>query len=238
MNIKKLLEYAKVDEERRAEISRFSKIPVVDEYRKKTLIVKKAKAGIEKLNKEAEDLLKQMQSIMNRYSEVLAQLEETEKYIDCIQSESEADFYSKNISSAMAFLDRLTDEAKKVNEKIVSQRTNCSALMSAGKVATKEAKDLQAGYKKEQNNSKQILDEIDQRLLAIAKDIDKEVLEKYKLAVCELKIPPIHILTDHYCRCTMEMPVSVIQKVKSQGWGVCPDCGRILISEEAYNTLK
>lgn len=238
MNIKKLLEYSQVDKERRDELVRFSKIKVVEEYRNKSLIVKKAKAGIEKLNKDAEDLLKQMQSVTNRYNEILAQLEETEKYLENIQSEGEAEFYSKNLTNTVSTLERLAEEAKKVNERIISQRKNCEALMKAGKDATKEAKDLQAEYKKEQNNSKQILDRIDQRLAEIAKELDKDDLEKYKLVVSESKYPAIHILTDKYCRCTMEMPVSVIQKVKAQGWGLCPDCGRILISEEAYKASK
>lgn len=232
MNIKKLLEYSKIDAERREEIKRFQKLEVVEEYHKKSVIIKKARMAIEKLNKDAEEIIKQMQSVSKRYSDVLAQIEEAEKYLDSIQDESEADFYIKNIGNYISTLDRLAEEAKKINEKIVNQRTNCETFMNAGKVATQEAKAIQGEYKEASSVSKKICEEFDKKLEAIAKEIDKEDLDKYKLVASENKYPPIHVLTTKYCYCTMEMPVSVIQRVKSAGWGICPDCGRILISEE------
>lgn len=231
MDIKKLLEYQSIDVERRNEIKRFQSLDVVKGYNKQRLIIQQATAAVSKLNKDAEETVKQMNSVTERYLEVVELIKDAEKNLEHIEDENEADFYIKNISNYVATLERLADEAKKVSEKIVKQRADYAKFMDAGKNATQEAKKMQDEYKVELDKSKAVRAVFEAKLAVLAKSINPEDLARYNQIAKDDKYPPIHILKNNYCFCRIEMPGSITQKVKSEGWCICPDCGRILVSE-------
>lgn len=231
MDIKKLLEYQSIDVERRNEIKRFQGLDIVKNYNKQRLIIQQATAAVSKLNKDAEETVKQMNSVTERYLEVVELIKDAEKNLVDIEDENEADFYIKNISNYVASLERLAEEAKKVSEKIVKQRADYNKFMDAGKNATQEGKKMQDEYKAELDKSKAVRAGFEAKLTALAKNINPEDLSRYNQIAKDDKYPPIHILKNNYCFCRIEMPGSITQKVKSEGWCICPDCGRILVSE-------
>ncbi len=235
MNIKKLLEYAKVDNEYHSGVKAFQKMPIVKEYNTNRSLINKAMQAIEKLNKEAEDTVKQMNSVMARYNELLTHIQDTEACLKQIEDENEADYYIKRINSYISTLNQLASDAKMISEKIVTQKEQYKRLMETGKAATKIVKDKTKEYAACLEEHKKFRSEYDAKLEALGKDLDTEELEKYRQIAKDDKYPVIHVLRENYCFCRIEMPGSVTQKVKSQGWGTCPDCGRILISEDEYN---
>lgn len=234
MNIKNLLEYAKVDNEFHSGVKAFQKLPIVKEYNANRNLINKAMQAIEKLNKDAEDTIKQMNSVTSRYNEVLTHIQDTEACLMQIEDENEADYYIKRINSYISTLTQLASEAKTISEKIVSQKEQYKKLMDAGKNATKIVKEKKAEYMVCLEEHKKFRTEYESKLETLAKGLTPEELAKYKQVAKDDKYPVIHVLHENYCYCRIEMPGSVTQKVKAQGWGICPDCGRILISEDAY----
>lgn len=229
-----MLEYAKVDAALREDFKEFQKLQVVKDYNSNRNTINKATQAIEKLNGEAADTVKQMNSITARYNETLTHIQDTEAYLKHIEDENEADYYIKLINSYISTLTQLAADAKLVSEKIVAQKEQYKKLMDAGKNATKVVRELKNEYAVLLDEHKKLRAEYDAKLAIIAKDIEPDDLARYKQVAGENKYPVFHVLRENYCFCRIEMPGSVTQKVKAQGWGICPDCGRILISEEEY----
>ena len=99
MDIKKMLEYQSIDVKRKEEIRRFNKLKVVEDINKAHAIITKAKQALDKLNKEIEDLVSQLNSISSRYKDQFDLLKDTEANLYHIADENEADFYIKTINA-------------------------------------------------------------------------------------------------------------------------------------------
>lgn len=236
MDIKKMLEYQSIDVKRKEEIRRFNKLKVVEDINKAHAIITKAKQALDKLNKEIEDLVSQLNSISSRYKDQFDLLKDTEANLYHIADENEADFYIKTINGYIQTIETLAQEAKRLSEKISNNKTNRDNCMATGKKANTEFLKLKEEYDQEAKKTKEIRGEFEEKLAKIG--LSNEDLEIYKQVAGENKYPVLHVLRDNYCFCRIEMPGSVTQKVKASGWCICPDCGRILISEDAYEKAK
>ena len=79
-------------------------------------------------------------------------------------------------------------------------------------------------------------EEIEKRLKAIAKDVEKEFIDKYIALKKDKKIPAFVKFDSkvHMCSgCNMELSADTLSKLKKQGdWTECPNCGRILFIED------
>ena len=122
MDIKKLLEYASIDKEKTKLSAVYAEENAVKEFTTQTKRYSDASALIGKLNQDAEDIIKQIGALQDRYQEAMAQLNEYQAHATEIEDENEADFYSKNVEKLLSVLTNLSSDVSALSKVIADVR--------------------------------------------------------------------------------------------------------------------
>lgn len=234
MNINDLLNYARIDAEMTRLSKAFSEEEAVKTYKLLAARYKEATELITRMNAEAEDIIKQIGGLQERYNDAMAELAEYRQNAASIEDENEADFYSKNVEKLIAVLGALSTEIAALSKRIadIRQQTGkASSVVAETRRRLPEAKKL---YDDKTAEYRPKTEDIRKRLAEAAKAADLgEVLAIYQnLKKSNVKMP-IRPISDGVCGgCSMGVDSNTISTIKTTGYVLCPNCGRILYSVE------
>ena len=231
MDIKRLLEYAAIDAEMVKLNQQFNDEPVVKEYTLQTKRYKEASGLIVKLNEDAEDIIKQIGAMTDRYQECMAQLAEYQSTAGEIEDENEADFYSKNVEKLLANLSVLSSDVAALGKTIADIRKQTSKAFAEASDATARVKSVRDSYNEVKARYAPMVAEIKARLQKAATGLEQELTIYLDLKKAHKK--PLVTFNGYNCGgCFMDIDANTRNRIETDGYVLCPTCGCILYKEQ------
>lgn len=233
MDINKLLEYARIDAEKSKLSAVYAEEAAVKEYATQNKRLGDAYALIEKLNQDADGIIKQIGALTERYQEAQAQLNEYQAHAGEIEDENEADFYSKNVEKLLSVLTALASDISALGKTIadVRQKTD-QAKSDASNAQTRVAKvkplyaEVNARYAPQVND-------INLRLKKAAEGLGDELRVYQNLKKSHVKRPMVTFNGTNCGGCSMDIDANTMNRIETTGYALCPNCGRIVYKPQS-----
>lgn len=226
--VNKLLKYQEVDAKlRKIEIELSS-----SEERKKALSAKKFLDGVEetiiKLNARSKELYEQYLVILEEQKNFSSKQEEYTLAIKDVETEDEVAYLSKKIDETIAKIKNLSALSEKLGEEMQKVLAEYATLKAKTKGAKLQYEEFGKKYNELRASKSAEMDAIKKELLALEKDIDATLLEKYKAKRLSKNFPVLREVTGKICEvCYMELSAGEISKLKS-GAIIEHECGVLL----------
>ncbi len=192
---------------------------------------KNAQELLLKLNKDAADVIAQMETFISQHSLLIKQLQEAESAEADIKDVNAADFFIRNVEKLSSMLLALSRDVSKLSSRIVDINSQRDKAMTAGRDATKNLTTQKDAYEAEKARLLPQAAQLQKDRADIEKSLDDTFISHYKRLRQQKKTPPVvALLGANSCGgCFMEMAVDAIGKLKSDGDIIeCPNCGRLI----------
>ena len=200
------------------------------EYAQNKFTVTNAQEQVGKQNRDAGEMIKQMEALIAEYEGLEKELKEMEDSVPEVTDLNGADFFSRNIQKLINQLKNLSGEISKMSAKIVEMNQAHAATMAAGKEAAKKLNASKTKYDEERGKLMPEATKLKAQIAEVEKNCSEKFLEVYKRLRKQKKLPAIVPLMDgRSCGgCFMELAGDAIVRLNSEPFIECPDCGRIL----------
>ena len=214
---------------------------VKDTETRKEMLAKKA--VFEKNQAVFKKLESESAVLANSLNEIAAQVTEAGKQMDLKKQEiaemsglEVEDLFLQDVRESIKECDSIRNSLEACKRKAVDIKTRVSAInddilkvlrnMSAAKTAFD---DLKVKYSEEIGAKSGEIEALKKEAEAAAKDVDPELMEKYRKIKTRCKNPVAKLSNDRCSGCSMQLPASVLGKVKAGNEIVeCDSCGRII----------
>lgn len=223
-NIEKLLTAQKIDKERLQLIHGLEKGKVKMELDKTTQMINNSKACLLQLEAEAKALQDNYQKIAKIVADTLVQVNQANK-----NNSEDLELYSNYLSKLSMLEGQLSDIERRIMQKTATFKNTTVDVAKASamlKNVTKAYEDVKlAGAPKIQALEKEFNEKV--------QGVDEKLLTKYrairKSKGSDVKDVVVPLTGDNRCQgCFMDVPVAMVNKIKTNGWTTCDECGRII----------
>lgn len=232
MDIKGLLEYAKIDGEMTKLYAAFNEEPAVKEYNAQKKRYTDAQELIVKLNADAEDIIKQINAMNERYQECLAQLKEYQTTAGEIEDENEADFYSKNVEKLLSNLSSLGTDIAALSKTVADIRKQAAKASTDASDATMRTKAVLDAYNNAKKEYAPRINDIKTRLAKAGEGMGEGLAVYQDLRKRKVKHPMVTLNGSNCGGCFMDLDGTTREKIETQGYVLCPSCHRIIYKAE------
>jgi len=230
--IKNLLEYQAKDKERLELLLSVESGRAKREINAANKILTDVRATILELEREAKDLTNAYATAQKSLGEHLERVEKLKKQSDAKDE--------NDIQSSLAYISTLLGEIGALENKLdgisksIAQKTKAfENTKAAGAKAQATIKNFTPQYQEQLDKIKPKLDEVEAQLKKIAATVDAGLVEKYK---ARRKTEPfgktgdivIAVSKGRCGACLIEMPLSLVHKISTDGYIICEECGKIL----------
>lgn len=230
MNIEKLLDYQAIDAELIKLEHDFRALPIYKEYNHSVNSFKDAQAAVKRLNSEADDMHKQMQSLIEQYKKQNDLIADAESEIAEIKDIKQADFYARNMEKTLQELQQLSKGISELSSRIEEHRKTYDKAIRQGKEAKQKGTEAKPLYDGALNDIKPQIDGLKKKMSALEKVIEEKAINHYKQLRGAKKLPavvPLH--GEASCGgCFMELAGNSTAILKSEGYIECPNCSRMI----------
>ncbi len=233
MSIDNLLEYQRIDMERIKLESDFSSSDISKEYNICRQNVSTASKVIGKLNTDADDMIRLMDSLIAQYEKAVVDLSEAEGYLEHISDVKEADFYSRNADKLTQSITQLSKDIGALSQKIAEARSQYVKAMNVGTEFRKKGREAEEGYTKALIGVKDQISVLRGKMDEQEKHIDEKYLAVYKRLRQNSKNAIVVPLHGTNCGgCFMDLPGNLLGKLLEHGDAIdCPNCSRIIYKD-------
>ena len=228
----KILEYQKLDGEILALNRKLEKDETKISLNKVVGMVKEAQSKLIDLENRAKLLIEDYNKSKTSYEESFSKIEKLSKLDINSLDEEKANNYldeSNNALNNLSILERsLSMQAENINA-IIKNFEICRNSIVSLKQKYKELK-----QKVDENQSKMEpeIKAIQSKMLALEKQIDSNILNKYKHLRQDRIFPVFVPLNNNACGgCSMELPAALMNKLKENGYLECEQCRRYIYLE-------
>lgn len=233
MDIKKILEYQDKDKkvinlERKLSSSEDLKI-----YQSMLDVAKDAQARSANLDKNAED-------VINEYNSLKKAFEDNQNILDNLEKRDLKNLDEKAIQEIKEITNKVVSNLNYLEKKIMAQADSVKKILDEFDNTKKRygvAKAKHADHKQKYELEKQKLEpeiqKIQAELKELEKGIDKELLTRYKAKRTDKFFPIFVPLRGASCGgCMMELSKAQIEKLKKNGILECENCRRYIYLED------
>lgn len=236
MNIDKILEYQKIDQDL---ISLENE--VVKSTQRQNLAVAKSRLEsatetIGKLKNDAAELLAGYNSMKEKIDALKAELDEFDGILEDVQDATEADHYLKMVANIAEKINALEKEANSTSVKIDQVNDNYKKTWDVGVKASDAYKVAKTEYDAFMKNLQPQVVQIKAQLAALKGEIPERIMDAYVSLRTAKKMPAfVPYDSEHeICgRCRMEVDNNTKSKLRNVGdVAECPNCRRILYVAE------
>ncbi|HCU56139.1 MAG TPA: hypothetical protein DIC18_02255 [Clostridiales bacterium] len=233
MELSAMLEYQKLDKEMMALESELMQSPIAREYATSKHALAVAQDQVIKQNRDAGDMVKQMEGLIAEYDALEKELKEAESAVPDVADVNGADFFIRNVQKLISQLKNLASEIGKMSAKIVELNQNHAATMAAGKEAKKKFTQCKEPYDVEKEKYRPAAAALQQKIAEAEKNCSEDFLNVYKRLRKMKKFPVIVPLANgRSCGgCYMELAWDTLVTLDSKPFIECPSCGRILYKD-------
>lgn len=227
--MKEILEYQRLDMElRKVKKSSSENLDTTNLNKLKAYIMEASEKG-KNLENGAKDLLQEYSKMKEEYDRNYKKVQElTTKSLESIEM-NDVDGILAEINSLSQELFLLERNLNLFITKIKNSLKEFEVTKNNMIKAKQKYNDMKSKYEKGLEVSAPKIKQIEDKMKAMEKTIDPELLSKYK-AMKNDKIFPVFVsLNDGHCAgCRVEIPTSKINKLRTEGKIVCEQCHRII----------
>lgn len=223
-NIQKLLSAQKIDKERLQLIQSLEKGKVKTELDKTTQMINNSKACLLQLESEAKVLQDNYQKISKIVSDTLASVEKAS-----IKKSEDLELYSNYLSKLSMLESQLADIERRITQKTTTFKNTTMDVAKASSML----KNISKMYEDAKNAGAPKLQELEKQFNEKVHGVDEKLVTKYravrKSKGSDTKDVVVPLTGDNRCQgCFMDVPVAIVNKIKTNGWATCDECNRII----------
>jgi len=231
--MKTVLEIQKLDRQIKALEREVDKCPASIDFNNYKKVLQEGKTRFEKLEAQANELLKNYESAMNKFSKLKGDSEILRKRnVENISLDNVADL----ITDANSLVGEVSEENKKMEdivrrtEEVVRRSAELSNKLTETKKRSNTFKErIEA---KRQEIAPKIA-EIEKKIKELEPNADKEKYAKYQQMKANGIFPVYVNLEDVFCGgCKVELSLNFIEKLKNARMLTCEHCGRIIMLDK------
>lgn len=197
-----------------------------------TKVMKEGKQFVENVSEVASEMVKEYNEIEKKYNNYLAKAEITEKQSIEKSNLESLDMLVDSTSSLASDCSFMEQRMRELTEKSTKLLNDYTVAMNQLKDTKQKVNTLKQITLKMEENLKPQLEEIDNQILDLEKKASKEDLEVYKKMLNDNIFPVFVSLNGNRCGgCQMELPLSLVEKLKLKGRLHCEECRRIILDK-------
>ena len=231
MDIKKVLEYQKRD----SELFKLEKQLRESENRKSaSQMQEKAKQAQERstqLEQKAGALLKEIETVRGQYSI-------QEKKMNEVFAKDIEKMRKEEVEAMLTLKDKLAQNLNILDKNLTKLAENVNAVLAEFNktvklynMAKEKYTETKTAYDKEVSQLEPKKQELALKLSSMAKTVDAKLMEQYAKRRKDNIFPVLVPLQEQSCGgCHVELPISMISKLKEEGVLSCEHCHRIIYS--------
>ena len=231
MDIKKVLEYQKMD----SELFKLEKQLRESENRKSaSQMQEKAKQAQERstqLEQKAGALLKEIETVRGQYSI-------QEKKMNEVFAKKKKKMRKEEVEAMLTLKDKLAQNLNILDKNLTKLAENVNAVLAEFNktvklynMAKEKYTETKTAYDKEVSQLEPKKQELALKLSSMAKTVDAKLMEQYAKRRKDNIFPVLVPLQEQSCGgCHVELPISMISKLKEEGVLSCEHCHRIIYS--------
>lgn len=233
MELSAMLEYQELDRAMMALENELMQSPIAREFATSKHALAVAQDQVVKQNRDAGEMLKQMESLIAEYDALEKELTEAESAVPDVNDVTGADFFIRNVQKLVSQLKNLASEIGKMSAKIVELNQSHAATMAAGKEAKKKFTQSKVPYEAEKEKFRPAATELQQKIAVAEKACSEQFLTVYKRLRKMKKLPAVVALKNgRSCGgCYMELAWDTLVTLDKEPFIECPSCGRILYKD-------
>lgn len=223
-NIEKLLAAQKIDKERLQLVQNLENGKVKKELDRTNKLINDSRVNVLQLDSDAKVLQENYQKISKIILETLTLIEKT----NTKQSE-DLELYSSYLSKLSMLESQLADIERRITQKSLAFNNIKNDLLKA----TSQQKTYLKMYETEKAAGAPKLEALEKQFNENIKGIDEKLIAKYgavrKSNGGNTKDVVVPLTGDNRCQgCFMDVPVAIVNQIKTNGWATCEECGRII----------
>lgn len=223
-SIEKLLAAQKIDKERLQLIQGLEKGKVKMELDKANQTINNSKASLLQLESDAKTLQDNYQKIAKIVADTLAQVDKANA-----NHSEDLELYSNYLSKLSMLEGQLSDIERRIVQKSATFKTTTVDVAKASAVL----KNITKKYEDAKGAGAPKIQALEQQFNEKVQGVDEKLLTKYravrKSKGSDTKDVVVPLTADNRCQgCYMEVPGAMINKIKTDGWTTCDECGRII----------
>lgn len=232
MNLQAMLNYQETDRELYAIERELAGSEERKEYVKWKKFLESAPEKLDSLETKATSLKAEADGLVEQYEKAEEFLREFGSLDELLESGADVSFYKKKAQSVLEKLKKLKAELNALTASINATSEEYQKLKKQVIVAQKNYRDASEKYASIKATKDEARKTIEEKLSVIAKDIDAEMMEKYKNKRKERIFPVIGKLFDKRCPfCVMELPIAARNKLTGGGTIECDSCHHIIYQD-------
>ena len=223
-NIEKLLAAQKIDKERLQLMHNLEKGKLKMELDKTTQMINNSKACLLQLESEAKALQDNYQKIAKIVADTLAQVNKANN-----GNSDDLELYSNYLSKLSMLEGQLSDIERRIVQKTATFKNTTVDVAKASNMM----KTISKSYEESKAQSAPKFQALENQFNEMVQGLDEKLLAKYrairKSKGNDAKDVVVPLTGDNRCQgCFMDVPVAMVNKIKTNGWTTCDECGRII----------
>ncbi len=231
-NLQAILNYQDTDRELYAIERELSGSEERKEYVKMKKFLEAAPEKLDALETKATSLKAEAAGLNEKYAKAEETLKDFDSLDELLESGADVAFYKKKAQSVMEQLKKLKAELAALTASVNATSEEYQKLKKQVIAAQKMFKTASEKYAALKATKEDARKAIEEKLVAIAKDVSPEMLEKYKNKRKERIFPVIGKLFDKRCPfCSMEPPLAAVNKLTGGETIECDSCHRIIYQD-------
>ena len=200
-------------------------------YAKLRKFLKTAPEKLDALEAKAQALTNQAQALTKKYEEVSATLGDFDNLDELIEGGADVSFYKKKAQSVVDNLRKVKADLIALQTSVKETAEEYQKLKKQVISAQKQYAEAEEGYKAVENSKKDEKDAILKELASAEKEVDAEILARYKVKRKEKLFPIVGELYSGRCPfCSMDPPL--IAKSNLAKGIECDHCHRIIFEKQ------
>jgi len=228
--IEKLLEYQEIDKN----LKRIEQDLAQNEDRKKALAAKNYIVDGEelaaKIDRRAEELIKVFDKLSITYQEYSKNIKEYQSLCDSTEKEEEIIYLNKKINQDLNSIKNIEKDLNALKAEIESTNKSFNDFKKRFMDAKADYAKYKESFDKYKDSKAEEIAKSEKELAALAKKIDKALMDKYNKKRGDRIFPIIVSLKGNMCSgCNTEVPLSDVNKLKGENYIECENCRRMLI---------
>ena len=231
MNLDKLLEYQATDNELRKIEEEIKSSEEYKKFAQANRFMKGAQEKLDMLDRRTGELKALLEGLNRRDEEITNEIAEYNGLEDMISEGGDIGYYEKTVRALSerlralkAELNKLTAEIKAAGEEYKNFRQQTIAMQKQGKEYKEKYDAIRAARTGE-------VDAIKKKLAGIAKDIPKDILDRYAAKSKERIFPIFVPLTNGGCVCGMDFPLAQQSTLSGGNMIECEHCHRLVYNK-------
>ena len=232
MNLQAIFNYQEADRELYAIERELAGSEERKEYLKWKKFLEGAPEKLDTLEAKAISLKSEATALTAKYEKAEETLKDFASLDELVENGADVAFYQKKAQSVLDLLKKLKAELSALTTAINATNDEYQKLKKQVLIAQKNFREAQEKYNAVKASKETEKKAIEEKLAVLAKEVETDVMEKYKIKRKEKIFPVFVKVQDKRCSyCGMEPPIAEVNKLTGGATIECDSCHRIIYKD-------